>query len=76
MLIPLIVKDLIYGFDRAPMAVIVSFLGGVEEGFKFKSMLILSKRGLQWRGKNQAIYQRSASIIIVKSFVRSNNIFS
>lgn len=32
MLIPLIVKDLIYGFDRAPMAVMVSFLGGVEEG--------------------------------------------
>ena len=31
MLIPFIVKDLIYGFDRAPMAVMVSFLGGVEE---------------------------------------------
>jgi hypothetical protein len=45
MLIPLIVKDLIYGFDRAPIAVIVSFLG-VEEGCGFKSMLILSKRGL------------------------------
>ena len=31
MLIPLIVSDLIYGFDRAPMAVMVSLLGVVDE---------------------------------------------
>ena len=54
MLIPLIVKDLIYGFDRAPMAAIVNFWGDVEEGWwwcEFKLMLIPSKRGL--RKKNE-----------------------
>ena len=58
MLIPLIVKDLIYGFDRAPMAVIVSFLAGVEEGCEFKLMLILSKRGLRKKKKKVNVSEK------------------
>ena len=65
MLIPLIVKDLIYGFDRAPMAVIVSFLAGVDEGCEFKLMFILSKRGL--RKKNKWTYQTNLSKINKKN---------
>ena len=46
MLIPLIFRDLMYGFDRAPIAVIVNFLGVALDEEEDKLMLILSKNGL------------------------------